>query len=78
VLIEPRTTAEFRALVLKAINIENAPDPTMLLAALDEIVHVIEQVYAGEQVIPTPCQLFVGRMFLDIVLELLAEGPHED
>lgn len=62
---------------MQAIDFENVPDPVGLIAALDEITAILEQVYACEQVAPTPCQLFVGRVFLDAVQELL-EGTYED
>lgn len=78
-LIEPRTPAEFKALALKAIDLEHAPDPTMLLAALDEIVGVIEQACSTQPLVSlTPCQLFVGRIFLEAVQELVQGDDLED
>lgn len=68
----PRNPAEFRCVALKAMALrEGAPDPDGVRAALDEVVQMLERVYVGEQAAPTPCQLLMGRMFLEEVEEHL-------
>lgn len=54
---------------------------TMTIAALNEVVATIERVYVGEQLEPTPCQLFMGRVFVDAIEEYIAThhlGKHHD
>lgn len=53
----------------------------MTIAALNEVVATIERVYVGEQLEPTPCQLFMGRVFVDAIEEYIAThhlGKHHD
>ena len=69
---EPRTPAEFRCIAMKAIDLENSSDPAGAEAALDEVVAMLERVYVGEQLKPTPCQKIMGRAFLSAVEEYLA------
>jgi hypothetical protein len=70
----PRTPAEFRCFALKAL-----PDSDVLtIAALDEVVATIERVYVGEQLEPTPCQAFMGRVFLDAIEEYLVQPKPVD
>lgn len=70
----PRTPLEFRCVALKAIKLEECVDPEGTLAALDEVVAAIELVYTGDQLEFTPCQKFMGRVFLDAVVEYLASN----
>lgn len=73
-MIAPRTPLEFRCFALKAIKLEDCADPQGTLAALDEVVAMMERVYVGEQHEPTPCQKFMGRVFLDAIEEYIASG----
>lgn len=68
----PRTPFEFRCIALKAIKLEDCADPETTLAALDEVVLMMERVYTGEQLAPTPCQKFMGRVFVAAIEEYLA------
>lgn len=65
-MLGPRTPAEFRCAALKAF----AGDELML-PVIDEITEMIERVYVGEQLEPTPCQLLAGKIIVAAIETLL-------
>ena len=65
-------------MALKALDIESCDDPKGTLEALDEVVLAMTLILEGVQSAPTPCQKFMGRVFLEAIQEYMMTGDLHD